>query len=200
MNRVLIFMLFILTGTTPLFSQELWYPGWVVLNNKDTLRGKLNYNVYTLDNFRFVKIKDAKGAMRKILAQHMLSYKVGDYRYIRHVVNSGGKDIANDQAMIKCVVEGSVEVWEYEFDPHVARPSMPQAGGFTEGTQKDFYLKTNGNSPVFISRLFVMRDLESVLEDHALLQEILENKKLRYEEIPQIIAEYNQRKKSAQGN
>lgn len=190
---VFLFSLFLLLNNK-IIAQELWYPGWVVLNNGDTLKGKVSYNLYTLDNFRFAKIKDAKGSMRKVIAQHMLAYKVSDYRYKRIIVKAGGKDIADDQAMVKCVTEGEVEVWEYEFDPHVARPSMPKAGGLTEGTQKDYYLSTKGAAPVFISRMFWVKDIEAIVEDDALLQEILDEKKYKYDNIPALIAEYNQRR------
>jgi hypothetical protein len=179
------------------FAQELWYNGWVVMNNGDTLKGKLNYNLYTLDNYHFVKLKDAKGAQRKIIAQHMLSYKVGEYRFKRHIVKNGGKDIADDQAMIKCVTEGPVEVWVYEFDPHVARPSMYQPGGFSDGTQKDYYIIRKGAEPYFLNRLYLYNDLKSQLEDVALLDEILGQKKPQYEDVPEIISSYNQRKSKA---
>ncbi len=186
-------LLLLLASATEIQAQELWYNGWVVLNNGDTLKGKLNYNLYTLDNFHFVKLKDAKGSQRKIIAQHMLSYKVGEYRFMRHIVKSGGKDIADDQAMIKCVVEGAFEVWEYEFDPHVARPSMYQQGGFSVGTQKDYYVVKKGLAPYFLNRLFLLNDLKSLVEDDQLLDEIIGNKKLNYSDVPEIIALYNQR-------
>lgn len=202
MKRILMSLLFFFSCffSQGISAQELWYNGWVVMNNGDTLKGKLNYNLYTLDNFHFVKIKDAKGAQRKIIAQHMLCYKVGEYRFKKHIVKNGGKDIADDQAMIKCVTEGPLEVWVYEFDPHVARPSMYKPGGFSDGTQKDYYIISNGKEPYFLNRLYLYNDLKSQVDDVALLDEILGQKKPQYEEVPEIISNYNQRKSKANNN
>jgi hypothetical protein len=95
------------------------------------------------------------------------------------------------------VTEGPVEVWVYEFDPHVARPSMYQPGGFSDGTQKDYYIIRKGAEPYFLNRLYLYNDLKSQLEDVALLDEILGQKKPQYEDVPEIISSYNQRKSKA---
>jgi hypothetical protein len=181
-------------------AQELWYTGWVVLNNGDTLKGKINYNVYTLDNFHVIKIKDAKGFQRKIIAQHMLVYQVGEYRYMRHTVKNGGKDIANDQAMIKRVVSGEIEVWEYEFDPHIARPSAYQPGGFSENTQKDYYIIKQGSPPFFVNRLYLLNDLKKFTDDAALFESIIGESKAEYSKIPFYFEEYNRKKSTPPKN
>lgn len=72
-------IIFILTISQTLFSQDGWYPGYVILNNGDTLQGKVMDRSRDAERiFKKIRFRSEEGGRHRYSPHDIQGYRVGE--------------------------------------------------------------------------------------------------------------------------
>lgn len=175
------------------FSLSAQQKEYLILATGDTLFGEVRQPVsFGKPKFRdFVYFQMPGKEEVRYYPKHIRGYKDEETEYFSF-----------EGQIMKAVVSGPVYLLDcleiQQGGPiMIMTPGGPMMGGGTANT-KAFALYVKGSKPTVISKWRFSRNAPQYFKDHPQLPEEIANKKLTYDDLPQIVASYNNWKKSIQ--
>ena len=169
-------------------AQKLFYPGYVVTNEGDTIKGKIPYDIGTNNNYHVVDLKDDKGFVRKFNVWQLKMYSMNNEQYITKKTERGEMKHRNDLVFMHLLQNGALTLYEYEYVRKIGGARSFEAGGGSTGGERDFYVEKKDGSLVYFERLSYKQTLKELVENHSDCKAQLDLKKIEYKDIPEIIS------------
>ena len=184
--------IFVLLGNKS-FSQKMFYQGYVVTNEGDTVKGKIPCDIGSNNNYHIVDVKDEKGFVKKFNVWQIKMYSINNELYFTKKCERGETKHRNDLVFMHRLQTGKLVLFEYEFVRKIgAARNFGDAGLEPEG-EKDFYIEKTDGSFVYLSRLNFKNTLRELMSGKTDCLAIIDSKDFEYLKIPDAIGCFNQK-------
>jgi hypothetical protein len=172
-------------------AQKMFYTGYVVTNNGDTVRGKIPFDLGTNNNYHIVDVKDDKGFVKKFNVWQIKMYSINNELYFTKKAEKGEMQHRNDLVFMHQVQQGKLLLYEYEYVRKIGGARSYEEGGLTPDGEKDFYVEKADGSFLYFPRLTYKKVLKELIQEQQDCLAMIEEKGFEYKKIPEIIACYN---------
>jgi hypothetical protein len=174
------------------FSQKMFYPGFVVTNEGDTIKGRIPFDIGTNNNYHVVDLKDEKGFVKKFNVWQIKMYSINNEKYFTKKCERGEMKHRNELVFMHQLQVGKLLLYEYEFVRKIgAARNFGDAGLEPEG-ERDFYVEKRDGSFVYLPRLNYKNVLRELISGKPECIAIIEQKEFEYLKIPEAISCFNQ--------
>lgn len=190
-QTLLLTILTTLTTITYANNSNKIYSGYVVTNNGDTIRGKIQMLTPALNEVK-VKLIDANGKKRIFKAKEVQAYSfvVLTYKnkkhtsetitYVRKTVDKAPVPFGSKNVLIEQQVKGQVNLYNHYVETRAGQYAYEHC----------FYLE-KGNEMVLINRANFKKAVRKIVADYPELKAKVGKKGYGYKYIVKIIKEYN---------
>jgi hypothetical protein len=177
---------------TEMKAQKMLYKAYVVLNAGDTVKGKMFYDIGTNNNYHVVNLQDDKGFVRKFNVWQIKMYCMNNEYYYTKKTERGEMQHRNDLVFMHLLKDAYFKLYEYEYTRKVGGAREFEAGGFTTGGEKDYYVEDKAGVFTYFPRINYKKILENLLAGNDSILASNTFKNMDYKDIPEIIELYNQ--------
>jgi hypothetical protein len=197
MNYKSYLRLFLLTCTILLTlvrytqAQKMFYKGYVVTNEGDTVKGKIPYDLGTNNNYHIVDVKDEKGYVKKFNVWQIKMYSLNNELYFTKKAERGEMKHRNDLVFMHQTQTGKLTLYEYEYVRKLSGASSFEEAGLETTGEKDFYIEKTDSSFIYLPKLGYKKILKELVAEQAECISIIEDKDFDYKKIPDVIRCYN---------
>jgi hypothetical protein len=168
-------------------AQKMLYPGYVVTNNGDTVKGKIPYDLGTNNNYHVVDVKDEKGFVKKFNVWQIKMYSINNERYYTKKCERGEMQHRNDLVFMHQTQVGKYTLYEYEYVRKIGGSRSFGDGGLAPDGEKDFYAEKTDGTLIYFPKLSYKKVLKDLGQDNAECMKLIEDKDFEYKNIPEII-------------
>jgi hypothetical protein len=183
--------IWLLTLVQEAHAQKMFYPGYVVTNNGDTIKGKIPYDLGTNKNYHIVDLKDEKGFVKKFNVWQIKMYCMNNELYFTRKCEKGETEHRKDLVFMHQIQTGKLVLFEYEFVPKLSGASAFEESGLETNGDKDFYIEQTDGTLIYLSRLGYKKTLKEIAATEPDCLSMTEEKDFGYKKIPDIIRCYN---------
>lgn len=172
-------------------AQKMFYKGYVVTNEGDTVKGKIPYDIGTNNNYHIVDVKDEQGYVKKFNVWQIKMYSINNELYFTKKCERGEMQHRNDLVFMHRTQTGKFILYEYEYVRKIGGSRSYGEGGLAPEGEKDFYVEKNDGTFIYFPRLTYKKVLKELVQNEAACLAIMEEKEFEYKRIPDVIACYN---------
>lgn len=197
MNYKIYLNIFLVTTATlfllaePTLAQKMFYPGYVVTNSGDTVRGKIPYDLGTNNNYHIVDVKDDKGFVKKFNVWQIKMYSLNNELYFTKKCERGETQHRNDLVFMHQIQNGNLLLYEYEYVRKIGGARSYEDGGIATDGEKDYYVEKKDGSLIYFPRLTYKKVLKELMDGHSDCLSLIEEKGFEYKKIPEVVSCYN---------
>ncbi|MCC6250915.1 MAG: hypothetical protein IT238_00460 [Bacteroidia bacterium] len=188
----IIFFIFLSVAFHPLKAQKMFYPGYVVTNNGDTVRGKIPYDIGNNNNYHIVDLRDDKGYSHKFNVWQIKMYSFNNEEYYTKKCERGETIHRKGLVFMHKAQEGKVTLYEYEYVRKIGAARSYEEGGIASEGDKDFYYETKEGELVYFPRLTYKKVLRELVSSYDDCLKIMSDKDFEYKKIPEVVKCYNE--------
>lgn len=183
--------LFLLMLAKVATAQKMFYQGYVVTNDGDTVKGKIPYDIGTNNNYHIVDVKDDKGFVKKFNVWQIKMYSINNELYYTKKAERGEMQHRNDLVFMHQVQVGKYTLYEYEYVRKIGGARSYEDGGIATDGEKDFYVEKADSSLIYFPRLSYKKVLKEIVQEQPDCLAMIEEKGFEYKKIPEVIACFN---------
>jgi hypothetical protein len=197
MNYKKYLSLFLLTSVISIalvknvFAQKMFYSGYVVTNNGDTVRGKIPFDLTTNNNYHIVDVKDEKGFVKKFNVWQIKMYSLNNELYFTKKCERGEMKHRNDLVFMHQIQKGKLTLFEYEYVRKIGGASSFEEAGLETTGEKDYYIEKTDGTFLYCQKLTFKKVLKELILEQAGCNALIEDKDFDYKKIPEVIACFN---------
>lgn len=173
------------------FAQKMFYPGYVVTNDGDTVKGKIPYDIGTNNNYHVVDVKDDKGFVKKFNVWQIKMYSMNNELYFTKKCERGEMQHRNDLVFMHQTQTGNYTLYEYEYVRKVGGARSYEDGGIATDGEKDFYIEKKDGTLIYFPRLTYRKVLKELMQEQPDCIAMIEEKGFEYKKIPEVITCFN---------
>jgi hypothetical protein len=173
------------------YAQKMFYTGYVITNNGDTVKGKIPYDLATNNNYHIVDVKDEKGFVKKFNVWQIKMYSLNNEMYFTKKCEKGEMKHRNDLVFMHQILKGKLTLFEYEYVRKMSGASSFEEAGLETTGEKDFYIEKEDGTFVYFPRLSYKRVLNELVQEQPDCKAMMEDKDFEYKKIPEVIACFN---------
>jgi hypothetical protein len=174
-------------------AQKMFYPGYVITNEGDTVSGKIPYDLGTNNNYHIVDVKDAKGFVRKFNVWQIKMYSINNEQYYTKKCERGEMKHRNDLVFMHLLQTGEFTLYEYEFVRKIGGARSYEEGGLTPEGDKDFYVEQKDGTLIYFTRLNYKKEIKALIQNKEDCMAITNDKDFEYKKITEVIKCYNEK-------
>lgn len=186
-SSCIFFLLLILLNFTDLLSQNHYFKGTLLINERDTLSGNIR-NRFVFNSYKKIKFMGKNGFKQKFKAYQIYGYQLDNgAKYL----STASGIFGGNTIFMKVMEEGALTLLFY------VKVRTNNYGTFrTTSTQTIYYLKKKGTRqrakhvPLLGFRNFM---LQYVFDDKE-VKELIDNKIYRYSDLRETVRKYNENK------
>ncbi len=193
LSTFLLTTIIILTLVNNVKAQKMFYPGYVITNEGDTVSGKIPYDLGTNNNYHIVDVKDAKGFVRKFNVWQIKMYSINNEQYYTKKCERGEMKHRNDLVFMHLLQTGEFTLYEYEFVRKIGGARSYEEGGLTPEGDKDFYVEQKDGTLIYFTRLNYKKEIKALIQNKEDCMAITNDKDFEYKKIPEVIKCYNEK-------
>ena len=193
LSTFLLTTIIILTLVNNVKAQKMFYPGYVITNEGDTVSGKIPYDLGTNNNYHIVDVKDAKGFVRKFNVWQIKMYSINNEQYYTKQCERGEMKHRNDLVFMHLLQTGEFTLYEYEFVRKIGGARSYEEGGLTPEGDKDFYVEQKDGTLIYFTRLNYKKEIKALIQNKEDCMAITNDKDFEYKKIPEVIKCYNEK-------
>jgi len=193
LSTFLLTIIIILTLVNNVKAQKMFYPGYVITNEGDTVSGKIPYDLGTNNNYHIVDVKDAKGFVRKFNVWQIKMYSINNEQYYTKKCERGEMKHRNDLVFMHLLQTGEFTLYEYEFVRKIGGARSYEEGGLTPEGDKDFYVEQKDGTLIYFTRLNYKKEIKALIQNKEDCMAITNDKDFEYKKIPEVIKCYNEK-------
>ncbi len=186
-----IFYILISFISFPVMAQKMFYSGYVVTNNNDTLYGKIPYDIGTNNNYHIVDLKDPHGYVKKFNVWQIKMYCMNNEFYFTKKCERGEMQHRKDLVFMHLIQQGEVKLYEYEFARKIGASRSYEEGGLTPEGERDYYAEKAGGELIYFPRLTYKKVLREFIREKPECVALIDAKDFEYKSIPELIKCYN---------
>ncbi len=172
-------------------AQKMFYPGYVVTNSGDTVKGKIPFDLGTNNNYHIVDVKDEKGFVKKFNVWQIKMYSLNNERYYTKKAERGEMQHRNDLVFMHQTQIGPYTLYEYEYVRKIGGARSYEDGGIATDGDKDFYIEKKDGTFIYFPRLTYKKVLKELMLEQPECAALIEEKGFEYKKIPEVIRCYN---------
>ena len=172
-------------------AQKMFYKGYVVTNNGDTVRGKIPFDIGTNNNYHIVDVKDEKGFVKKFNVWQIKMYSINNEIYVTKKCERGETEHRNYLVFMRQIQTGPIVLYEYEYVRKIGGARSYEEGGVAADGEKDYYADKKDGTFIYFPRLTYKKLLKEMMAEHNDCLAIIEDKSFEYKKIPEVIACFN---------
>lgn len=172
-------------------AQKMFYSGYVVTNQGDTVRGKIPYDLGTNNNYHVVDLKDDKGFVKKYNVWQIKMYSLNNEQYFTKKCEQGETKHRNDLVFMHKIQSGKLILYEYEYVAKIGGNRNYEEGGIQVDGEKDYYIEKQDGSFIYIKHMGYKKLLTEIISEQAECINMIESKEFEYKKIPEVIACFN---------
>jgi len=172
-------------------AQKMLYPGYVVTNDGDTVKGRIPLDLGTNNNYHIVDVKDDKGFVKKFNVWQIKMYSLNNELYFTKKCERGEMQHRNDLVFMHQTQVGKVTLFEYEYVRKIGGSRSFEEGGLAPEGEKDFYVEKKDGILIYFPRLTYKKVLKELVQENADCIALIEHEDFEYKKIPEIINCYN---------
>lgn len=169
-------------------AQKMFYPGYVVTNDGDTVKGKIPYDLGTNNNYHIVDVKDEKGYVKKFNVWQIKMYSLNNELYFTKKAERGEMQHRNDLVFMHRIQTGKLSLFEYEYVRKIGGARSYEEGGITPDGEKDYYVEKADGTFIYFPRLSYKKVLKEIVQNQPDCLAIMDQKDFEYKKIPEVIA------------
>lgn len=172
-------------------AQKMLYPGYVVTNNGDTVKGKIPFDLGTNNNYHVVDVKDDKGFVKKFNVWQIKMYSLNNELYYTKKCEKGETQHRNDLVFMHQIQLGKLRLFEYEYVAKIGGARTYEEGGIQVDGEKDYYVEKQDGSFIYFPHLGYKKVLKDLMAEQSECLALMEAKEFEYKKIPEVIACFN---------
>ncbi|HRG60068.1 MAG TPA: hypothetical protein PK323_14025 [Bacteroidia bacterium] len=172
-------------------AQKMFYQGFVVTNNGDTINGKIPYDLATNNNYHIVDLKDDKGFVKKFNVWQIKMYSMNNELYYTKKCERGETKHRNDLVFMHQIQIGKLCLYEYEYVAKIGGARTYEEGGIQVDGEKDYYVEKQDGSFIYFPHLGYKKVLKDLISEQSECLALIETKDIEYKKIPEVIACFN---------
>ena len=193
LSTFLLTTIIILTLVNNVKAQKMFYPGYVVTNEGDTVSGKIPFDLGNNNNYHIVDVKDTKGFVRKFNVWQIKMYSLNNEQYYTKKCERGEMKHRNDLVFMHLLQTGEFTLYEYEFVRKIGGARSYEEGGLTPEGDKDFYVEQRDGTLIYFTRLNYKKEIKALIQNKEDCMIITNDKDFEYKKIPEVIKCYNEK-------
>ena len=172
-------------------AQKMFYPGYAVTNDGDTVKGKIPYDLGTNNNYHIVDVKDEKGFVKKFNVWQIKMYAINNELYYTKKAEKGEMKHRNDLVFMHQTQIGKLTLYEYEYVRKLGGASSFEEAGMESTGEKDFYIEKSDGTFIYLPRVGYKKALKEIVLAQTECTAMIEEKEFDYKKIPDVIRCYN---------
>jgi hypothetical protein len=166
-------------------GQMVWKKGFVVLNNGDSIKGEIRLNPKKESDAYFkVMVKRSEEDKKNFNATKIKEYVFDSTRFI-------SRQVEGEFSFVKVLASGSINLYEHLYEW--------QSGDQIVYRSEYFIEKANSKEMVKVKQGKFKKFVEENMADNTSLVKEVEDKKYDYEQITEVIQQYNNWAKTQKG-
>jgi hypothetical protein len=178
MTRIFTLVALVFMAGLTAVAQTTFTKGYVVMASGDTIRGEIKHNPKKeFAQFSKVTIKLSETETKTLKAEKVKLYSYGATTFISRLVDG-------EQVFMKRISEGAIDLYEWQYEAYRGNEVV---------IRSDFYLEKEGEAePVRVKEGKFTKQVAEIMSDNEDIVKELEEKKYNYENISEVVDNYNQ--------
>jgi hypothetical protein len=181
----LLCVLCVLTLSLPSQAQMIWKKGYVLLASGDTMNGEIKVNPKKeFDFYSRVTVKKSEEEKKSFTPAKAREFCFEGTRFV-------SKQVEGEGSFVKCLACGAVNLYEHQYEW--------QSGNNIVYKSEYFIEKNDGKEMVRVKSVHFKKIAEEYMGDNADLMKDLHDKKYDFDQMAEMVQQYNTWVKSQKG-